>query len=193
MSDPTAPEPNTFSWPVVRSQTRITSAWGALRGKTKKKHWGLDIGSTLGTGGSPQILAVAPGVVLFRGVSGGLGNPASGGAATGGSGYGNCVCVYHGIDSGNQHIYSMYGHLSAFSVTLGSVVSQGQQVGIMGNTGGSYGLHLHFTIYRTRDGQKLPLPASGTGGLGFFERNVSINPMDPKVSEGANSTTPFLK
>jgi len=34
------------------------------------------------------------------------------------------------------------------SVSAGEVVSKGQKVGIMGNTGQSFGQHLHFKLHK---------------------------------------------
>jgi murein DD-endopeptidase MepM/ murein hydrolase activator NlpD len=56
-------------------------------------------------------------------------------------GYGCHVMIDHG--NGFQ---TLYGHLSQISVSAGQVVSQGQQVGVMGSTGRSTGPHLHFEI-----------------------------------------------
>jgi murein DD-endopeptidase MepM/ murein hydrolase activator NlpD len=42
---------------------------------------------------------------------------------------------------------SLYAHLSAFSVRKGARISQGQEIGKIGNSGYSTGSHLHFAVY----------------------------------------------
>ncbi|MFH1896604.1 MAG: M23 family metallopeptidase [bacterium] len=56
-------------------------------------------------------------------------------------GYGNQVVVDHG--NGYQ---TNYAHLSSVSVGAGDSVSKGQALGVMGNTGRSFGTHLHFEV-----------------------------------------------
>ena len=55
--------------------------------------------------------------------------------------YGNYVIVSHG---NNQA--TLYAHLNSVNVKKGQYVSQGQQIGILGNTGYSTGPHLHFEV-----------------------------------------------
>ncbi|OKI68962.1 M23 family metallopeptidase [Micromonospora sp. CB01531] len=57
-------------------------------------------------------------------------------------GYGYAVIVQH--PDGSETIY---GHSSAVSVKEGQQVKAGDQLGLVGNTGHSYGSHLHLEIH----------------------------------------------
>src|SRR5699024_12855333 len=91
----------------------------------RRHHDGLDI-SPIPSGSNLAILAADDGIVSFAGVRGG---------------YGNTVMITHG------DITTLYGHLSSINVTEGQKVSQGQQIGLMGTTGSSTGVHLHFEAH----------------------------------------------
>jgi murein DD-endopeptidase MepM/ murein hydrolase activator NlpD len=56
-------------------------------------------------------------------------------------GYGNVVQ----IDHGNGYA-SLYAHLSQINVSVCTSVGQGTLIGLAGNTGNSFGAHLHFEI-----------------------------------------------
>lgn len=56
-------------------------------------------------------------------------------------GYGNYIVVSH--PNGTQ---TLYAHLSKVTVDLGEVVTQGEPIGLSGNTGKVTGAHLHFEI-----------------------------------------------
>lgn len=59
------------------------------------------------------------------------------------NGYGNLVVVDHG----NGWV-TYYAHLSRITVSKGQVVSKGQSLGFMGQTGNATGVHLHFEVRR---------------------------------------------
>jgi len=89
-------------------------------------HNGVDLARVpIGT----AVVAAAKGTVILAKSSGYNG------------GYGNYVIVSH--PNGTQ---TLYAHLNTVSVTRGQVVSQGQKLGGMGNSGRSTGPHLHFEV-----------------------------------------------
>lgn len=56
-------------------------------------------------------------------------------------GYGNMVVVRH-----HNGLETLYGHLSKVLVEPGQMLKAGQSLGLGGNTGHSFGSHLHFEI-----------------------------------------------
>ena len=110
-----------FVWPTVSS--RITQHFG------HNGHGGTDIGATSpGRVGDP-IYAAASGTVQ---VSAYHQHTYS---------YGNYVVIDHG-----GGIKTLYAHLNSSTVSAGQTVSQGQVIGYMGNSGYSFGAHLHFEV-----------------------------------------------
>jgi murein DD-endopeptidase MepM/ murein hydrolase activator NlpD len=107
-------------WPV---NGPITGAFGEQR--PGHIHAGLDIAAPNGT---PIHAAQNGKVVLMQGVG------ASGG-------YGNYTCVQH-----TATMSTCYAHQSRFGTSMGASVSQGQVIGFVGNTGHSFGNHLHFEV-----------------------------------------------
>ena len=71
------------------------------------------------------------------------------------SGYGNVVFVQH--EDGRQ---TRYAHCSALLVNYGDKVYQGQLIALVGNTGHSFGSHLHFEV-RLNDTPVNPRPFLG--------------------------------
>lgn len=57
------------------------------------------------------------------------------------NGYGNCVIIRH-----NNGLETVYGHLSKILVEPGQKITSGTLIGLGGNTGRSYGAHLHFEM-----------------------------------------------
>lgn len=62
-----------------------------------------------------------------------------------GGGFGNVVYITHLING--RTITTVYAHLSSVNVSLNQTVSRGQTVGGVGNTGHSFGNHLHFEVH----------------------------------------------
>lgn len=62
-----------------------------------------------------------------------------------GNSYGNYVKIKH-----DNNYYTLYAHMVYKSVKVkpGDKVKKGQLIGCMGNTGHSFGAHLHFEVYR---------------------------------------------
>jgi murein DD-endopeptidase MepM/ murein hydrolase activator NlpD len=109
-----------FSWPAVGGY--ISSQMGYRWGKL---HKGIDIAGP----SSYTIKAADNGIVVSAGWDG--------------SGYGNKIVIDH-----QNGFCTVYGHLSAITVSVGQTVSKGSAIGVMGATGDATGVHLHFEVYK---------------------------------------------
>ena len=74
-------------------------------------------------------------------------------SAKGTKSYGNFVKMKH-----PDGYYTLYAHLKNVKVKKGQQLKQGQVIGYMGNTGKSYGAHLHFEVRNTKDTRINPTP-----------------------------------
>lgn len=115
----------------------VTSQFGArtdpVTGEKEAGHHGIDLAASPGS----KIYCYADGAVT---------------AAEQTAVYGNCVTVDHG-----DGLESFYGHMSEILVSAGQRVRAGEPLGIIGSTGKSTGVHLHFEI--RRDGERVdPAP-----------------------------------
>jgi murein DD-endopeptidase MepM/ murein hydrolase activator NlpD len=95
--------------------------------------------------GTP-IRAVAEGLVMFAGTQAPANCPPLGRSVQA-----IYVQLRHLAPDGTEFI-SIYGHLSRVSVAQGDVIAAGTVVGSSGNTGCSGTPHLHFGVFRGRDG-----------------------------------------
>ena len=117
----------TFKWPTT--STRITSPYGDTSDRTSP-HKGVDIGAVrAGVSGDPVYAAYDGKVVIAHRQSEYY------------STAGNYVMIYHG-----NGLYTRYLHLDSLNVSVGAQVTKGQKLGVMGNTGNSFGAHLHFDV-----------------------------------------------
>ena len=103
-------------WPVNGT---FTSPFGMRWGRL---HAGIDIAAPEGT----PIRAADSGRVIIAGWTGG---------------YGNYTCISH-----SSSLSTCYGHQSRYATSVGANVSKGQVIGYVGNTGHSFGAHLHFEV-----------------------------------------------
>lgn len=60
------------------------------------------------------------------------------------NGYGNYVVVEHELN--NVVFCTLYAHLHEINVAVGQKLEEGQKVGLMGKTGGTSAIHLHFEV-----------------------------------------------
>ena len=107
-------------WPTSGSGRYVSSGWGSGR-----NHRAIDICYYGGAYGK-TIVAAHAGTVTYSGWK---------------SGYGWVVF----IDSGNG-ITTAYAHCSKLAVSVGQTVARGQYIANIGNSGNSYGAHLHFEL-----------------------------------------------
>ncbi|WP_144478011.1 murein hydrolase activator EnvC [Cytobacillus oceanisediminis] len=123
--EPVAAAPSSGGMIIMPASGRISSGLGSRWGSY---HAGIDIANR---GSNVPIHAAADGVVIRSYYS---------------SSYGNVIFVAHSING--QTWTTVYAHMSARMASNGQVVSRGQRIGTMGNTGQSYGQHLHFELHR---------------------------------------------
>lgn len=102
-----------------------SSGWG-WREFDQSFHKGTDMAAPEGT----PYYAAESGTVIYATNDGGY----NGGA-------GNWVVIAHG-----GGLVTKYMHSSAVFVSPGQYVTRGQNIGLVGNTGNSFGAHLHFQV-----------------------------------------------
>lgn len=119
-----------FWYPVV-SPAVVSTEYGAVDELHPNGHFAIDYAAPEGT----PVIAVAAGTVKTAHVWQGTRDGATMDS------YGNYVEIVH-----PDGTVTIYGHLSEINVAEGQEVIQGQQIGLVGNTGRSDGSHLHFEV-----------------------------------------------
>ncbi|MBR2876355.1 MAG: peptidoglycan DD-metalloendopeptidase family protein [Clostridia bacterium] len=116
-------------WPVPYNNTYVSSSFKmrTLNGVTRQ-HNGIDICRGSSSYGA-TVVAVKAGTVTTAYHSGYNG------------GFGLYVVIDHG-----DGVKTYYAHLSSVNVNVGDYVTQGSKIGEIGNTGYSFGAHLHFGL-----------------------------------------------
>ena len=131
------PSAEGFIWPVTTSR-KISSPQGNRvspgNGIGSSNHKGVDI---CNVSYSSKIYATKSGKVLIASMP--YSDPDGGK-----SGYGNYVVIDHG-----GGMSTLYAHMSIVKVSVGQYVTQGDVIGVTGNTGASTGPHLHYEVHST--------------------------------------------
>ena len=131
------PSAEGFIWPVTTSKM-ISSPQGNRvspgNGIGSSNHKGVDI---CNVSYSSKIYATKSGKVLIASMP--YSDPDGGK-----SGYGNYVVIDHG-----GGMSTLYAHMSIVKVSVGQYVTQGDVIGVTGNTGASTGPHLHYEVHST--------------------------------------------
>jgi murein DD-endopeptidase MepM/ murein hydrolase activator NlpD len=108
-----------LAWPTNGGY--VSSQMGFRWGK---QHKGIDIARP----SNPTIKAADNGVIVSAGYD---------------NGYGNKIIIDH-----NNGMRTVYAHLASINVSVGQTVIKGSSIGVMGSTGDSTGVHLHFEVYQ---------------------------------------------
>lgn len=66
------------------------------------------------------------------------------------------VIIRHTQFSDEYDYLSVYWHLASTCIDKGNVVKAGQKIGVKGNTGYSFGIHLHFQVLKVKKGAAVP-------------------------------------
>lgn len=129
-----------FIWPVPLSS--VSSEYGPRSGGYSSVHQGID----LAPGAGYQIKAAGSGRVYQSGWH---------------NNFGNRLTIEHNVNG--QKLYTLYAHMqNPPLVGNGAAVNQGQHIGNVGNTGASFGAHLHFETH--------------VGGLNWNNPGSHMNP-----------------
>ena len=149
-------------WPIDKRNLR--NSLGAYGGrfhpiyKRYIKHEGLDMPAHIGD----PVYATGNGVV--RSVDNGLRS----------RGYGKQILIDHGF--GYQ---TRYAHLSRIDVRPGQEIRRGEQIGCVGNTGGSTGAHLHYEVIYW---------GHTVNPINYFRRDMSTEDFE-RIIRSARETT----
>lgn len=167
--------------PVQTSGCGQTSGFGLRRDPFhggRSNHQGIDFGH--GGNSRVPIVAAMPGRVVMVGDRR--------------NGYGNQIVI--------EDIYGVrhrYAHLASMSVEVGDIIQQGTEIGIMGMTGRSTGVHLHyeqFVVQRNRYGfsseRRLnpnegenALPSAEAGTAERREQETPVRPLPRQLAQAA--------
>lgn len=162
--------------------------WFGAHRQNGRTHYGIDYGSPEGT----EVHASERGKVERASFVPKNGN------------YGLTVIIDHTPFAGDneRHIYTLYAHLSSLNVSCGDIVSNGQVIGLSGNTGTKSfyknkhaQFHLHFEIIDTQGSGKMNWNSEGSTGYNGHVNRVKpddyFNPIEPIEVDGTVGDHPL--
>ena len=144
--------------PFISGAFRVTSAYGD-RPSLGDFHRGIDL---VGLDEDNIVCAVEPGKVIQSRIITDRSNRTWE--------WGNYVAIRH-----SDGTTAYYCHLDSRSAAVGQKVLAGQKIGVMGNTGRSFGAHLHFEI---RNILGISFNPAGWLGIPNFDGAVVEIPVD---------------
>jgi murein DD-endopeptidase MepM/ murein hydrolase activator NlpD len=121
-----------------------------------RDHKGLDFSAHQGT----PIYATGEGIVEF---------------ASGATTYGNAVFINHGYQ-----FQTRYAHMTRYIVSEGQHILRGQVIGYVGNTGLSFGNHLHYEVL---------YKGAQVNPINFFQRDLSNKEYEKLIELGGKAQT----
>ncbi len=158
------PEPSSeFMWPITGAPGQyITSEYGPRSGGAGTFHEGIDIAPAEGT----DMYCAGNGTVDTNGWH---------------SNFGNLIIIDHGVLADGQRYKTLYAHrLNPTSHTVGQTVAKGAIIGQVGNTGASFGAHLHWETHKMAPNGNIVWNTNDDGGF-----RTAINPRDFMAVFGA--------
>ena len=163
-------DPNDWIDPLDITQPNISISsrydWRTIEGE-REFHKALDIAAPEGT----PIQAVRSGQVetIYPEIDSG--------------GYGNCIIIKHFDDNDSVEYRTLYAHmLNLPPVSVNQTISQGDTIGYVGNTGKSYGNHLHIEFWKPDSNNKVNPQL-------FIYRNEMPSTTTPTTTPSTTPTT----
>lgn len=138
----------------ITNKFQITATYGQQGKYWANGHKGIDF-----VANNKTVYATCDGVVRFVGYDA--------------DGWGKYVTV--GENNGNIHIFC---HLSSIKVEIGQRVNRSSIIGLMGSTGNSTGVHLHYQINNSKG-----TPINPCGHLGIPNEKGTYNSKDFEIKE----------
>lgn len=144
-----------WQWPM--SGYTVTQSFNNKTSSSSRPyHCGIDMKSS-----NTNVYAAATGTVVCKDYS---------------NGNGYHVVIAHNLNG--TTVKTLYSHLSNYNSCpdVGQTVTKGTLIGVMGNTGNSYGAHLHFAIYTGSSNNPWGYASSGGANKISYGGCVFYNP-----------------